>query len=200
MYRLFNILIISICLFSNTVFAAFYFSDISKEYETNASPEKKEVTETQEELKSEYNIDTNNMNSFFMMDGNNIIGQSGVTSSPVLPEEAYKSNPFRYTEVTFILTAFFSYTYATYLVFGLESLENANVAPSTTGRNRYKSLWISPTLFEITAAVFCGAAVAYDSYQRVFGKNKDGFSWHFMPYYEPVTKDGGFLLSLSHPL
>ena len=125
MYRLFNILVISICLFSNTVFGAFYFSDITKEYETNASQERNEITETQEELKSEYNIDTNNMNSFFMMDGNNIISQNGVTSSPVLPEESFKSNPFRYTEVTFILTAFFSYTYATYLVFGLESLENA---------------------------------------------------------------------------
>lgn len=194
-------LLILLLLFSNTVFSAFYFSDISKEYETNVSPEKKEIIETNEQLKSEYNIDTNSVGSFFMMEGNNVINQSGVNNSPVLLEESYKkSNPFRYTEVTFILTAFFSYTYATYLVFGLDSLENANVAPSTTGRNRYKSLWISSTLFEVTAAVFCGAAVAYDSYQRVFGKNKDGFSWHFMPYYEPVTKDGGFLLSLSHPL
>ena len=41
MYRL--LIIILICLFSNTVFAAFYFSDISKEYETNVSPEKKEI-------------------------------------------------------------------------------------------------------------------------------------------------------------
>ena len=200
MYRL--LIIILICLFSNTVFAAFYFSNISKEYETNVSPEKKEIIETNEELKSEYNIDTNTVKSFFMMDGNNIINQSGVSSSPVLLDESYgsNSNPFRYTEVTFILTAFFSYTYATYLVFGLDSLENANVAPSTTGRNRYKSLWISSTLFEITAAVFCGAAVAYDSYQRVFGKKKEGFSFNFMPYYEPITQDGGFVFSLSHPL
>ena len=201
MYRL--LIIISICLFSNTVFAAFYFSDISKEYETNVSPEKKEIIETNEELKSEYNIDTNTVKSFFMMDGNNIINQSGVSSSPVLLDESYgsNSNPFRYTEVTFILTAFFSYTYATYLVFGLDAIENGSVAPSTTGRNRYKSLWISSMLFEITAGLFCGAAVAYDSYQRVYGKKKnDGFSFNFMPFYEPVNKDAGFLFSLSHPL
>lgn len=186
---------------SNTFFGAFYFSDISKDYNTNDNTAKKEITETNEQLKSEYNIDTNSVNSIFSMEGDKIINQKGVSSSPVMIEEPYKSNPFRYTEVTFLLTAFFSYTYATYLVFGLDSLETANVAPSTTGRNRYKSLWISATIFEITAAVFCGAAVAYDSYQRVYGKKKnEGVSFNFVPYYEPFYKDAGFVFSLSHPL
>ena len=195
-------IIVILFIISNTFFGAFYFSDIAKEYGTNENNNtvKKTVTETNEQLKTEYNIDTNSMGSFFSMEGTNIINQSGVISSPVILENTAKSNPFRYTEVTFILTAFFSYTYATYLTLGLSSIENANVVASTTGRSRYKNLWISSLLFEITAGLFCGAAVAYDSYQRVFGKNKDGFSWHFMPYYEPVTKDGGFLLSLSHPL
>ena len=196
-------IILILFIISNTFFGAFYFSDIAKEYGTNENinKEEKEIIEENEELKSEYNIDTNSVNSFFSMEGNNIINQKGVVSSPVIPEDQYKSNPFRYTEVTFILTAFFSYTYATYLVFGLDAIENGSVAPSTTGRNRYKSLWISSMLFEITAGLFCGAAVAYDSYQRVYGKKKnDGFSFNFMPFYEPVNKDAGFLFSLSHPL
>lgn len=185
---------------SNTFFGAFYFSDVSEEYRTNENIQDKKITETNEQLKSEYNIDTNSINSVFSMDGTNIIKQNGVMNYPVIPENTYKSHPFRYTEVTFILTAFFSYTYATYIVFGLDSLETANVVTSTTGRNRYKKLWISSTLFEITAAVFCGAAVAYDSYQRVYGKKKDGFSFNFVPYYEPFNKDAGFVFSLSHPL
>lgn len=188
---------------SNTFFGAFYFSDIAKEYGTNENYNKqqKAVTETNEQLKVEYNIDTNSMNSFFSMEGTNIINQSGVISSPVQLEDSYKSPPFRYTEVTFILTAFFSYTYATYLTFGLQSIENANVAPSTTGRSRYKNLWISSMLFEITAGIFCGAAVAYDSYQRVYGKKKnDGFSFNFVPFYEPINQDAGFMFSLNHPL
>lgn len=196
-------IILILFIISNTFFGAFYFSDIAKEYGTNENinKEEKEIIEENEELKSEYNIDTNSVNSFFSMEGNNIINQKGVVSSPVIPEDPYKSNPFRYTEVTFILTVFFSYTYATYLVFGLDAIENGSVAPSTTGRNRYKSLWISSMLFEITAGLFCGAAVAYDSYQRVYGKKKnDGFSFNFMPFYEPVNKDAGFLFSLSHPL
>ncbi|MEI0539922.1 hypothetical protein [Brachyspira pulli] len=192
-------ILIILFIISNTFFGAFYFSDTSKEYNTNENQTKK-ITETNEQLKSEYNIDTNSVNSMFIMEGNNIIKQNGVTSSPVIINNDNRTHPFRYTEVTFILTAFFSYTYATYLVFGLDALETANVAASTTGRNRYKSLWISSTLFEITAAVFCGAAVAYDSYQRVYGKKKEGFSFNFMPYYEPVYKDAGFLFSLSHPL
>lgn len=196
-------IIIILFIISNTFFGAFYFSDIAKEYGTNENnnAEPKTVIEKNEQLKSEYNIDTNNMNSFFSMEGNKIINQNGVVSTPVIPENPYKSNPFRYTEVTFILTAFFSYTYATYLVFGLDAIENGNVAPSTTGRNRYKSLWVSSMLFEITAGLFCGAAVAYDSYQRVYGKKKnDGFSFNFMPFYEPINKDAGFLFSLNYPL
>ena len=81
------------------------------------------------------------------------------------------------------------------------SIENANVIASTTGRKRYKDLWVSTLLFEITAGLFCGAAVAYDSYQRVYGKKKnDGFSFSFVPFYEPINKDAGFVFSLNHPL
>ncbi|WP_295161669.1 hypothetical protein [uncultured Brachyspira sp.] len=188
---------------SNTFFGAFYFSDIAKENGTNEvmeSAEKKEITETNESLKYEYSIETNDINSFFYMKGNNIISQNGVINSPVIIEDTYKSNPFRYTEVTFILTAFFSYTYATYLVFGLEALESANVVPSTTGRGMYKNIWISSMLFEITAALFCGAAVAYDSYQRVYGKKKEGFSFNFTPFYEIANKDAGFIFSLNYTL
>ncbi|WP_297298380.1 hypothetical protein [uncultured Brachyspira sp.] len=193
-------ILIILFIISNTFFGAFYFSDTSKKYNTNENENQNKIIETNEQLQSEYNIDTNSVNSVFMMEGNNIIKQNGVTSSPIMINNDNRTHPFRYTEVTFLLTAFFSYTYATYLVFGLDAIETANVAASTTGRNRYKSLWISATLFEITAAVFCGAAVAYDSYQRVYGKKKEGFSFNFMPYYEPVYKDAGFLFSLSHPL
>ncbi|MEI0527624.1 hypothetical protein R4J00_03105 [Brachyspira intermedia] len=196
-------IILILFIISNTFFGAFYFSDIAKEYGTNENNNtvKKTVTETNEQLKTEYNIDTNSMGSFFSMEGTNIINQSGVISSPVILENTAKSNPFRYTEVTFILTAFFSYTYATYLTLGLSSIENANVVASTTGRSRYKNLWISSLLFEITAGLFCGAAVAYDSYQRVYGNKKnDGFSFSFVPFYEPINQDAGFVFSLNHPL
>ena len=196
-------IIVILFIISNTFFGAFYFSDIAKEYGTNENNNtvKKTVTETNEQLKTEYNIDTNSMGSFFSMEGTNIINQSGVVSSPVILENTAKSNPFRYTEVTFILTAFFSYTYATYLTLGLSSIENANVVASTTGRSRYKNLWISSLLFEITAGLFCGAAVAYDSYQRVYGNKKnDGFSFSFVPFYEPINQDAGFVFSLNHPL
>ncbi|MEI0493182.1 hypothetical protein R4J17_12165 [Brachyspira intermedia] len=196
-------IIVILFIISNTFFGAFYFSDIAKEYGTNENNNtvKKTVTETNEQLKTEYNIDTNSMGSFFSMEGTNIINQSGVISSPVILENTAKSNPFRYTEVTFILTAFFSYTYATYLTLGLSSIENANVVASTTGRSRYKNLWISSLLFEITAGLFCGAAVAYDSYQRVYGNKKnDGFSFSFVPFYEPINQDAGFVFSLNHPL
>ncbi|CRF33747.1 hypothetical protein BRSU_1645 [Brachyspira suanatina] len=195
-------IILILFIISNTFFGAFYFSDIAKEYGTNENnnTEKKPVIETNEQLKTDYNIDTNSIESFFTMEGTNIINQKGVISSPVILEDSYKSNPFRYTEVTFILTAFFSYTYATYLTLGLSSIENANVV-TTSGRSRYKTLWISSMLFEITAGIFCGAAVAYDSYQRVYGKNKnEGFSFSFVPFYEPINKDAGFVFSLNHPL
>ena len=196
-------IILILFIISNTFFGAFYFSDIAKEYGTNENKNNiavKPITETNEQLKTDYNIDTNSIESFFTMEGTNIINQNGVISSPVILEDSYKSNPFRYTEVTFILTAFFSYTYATYLTLGLTSIENANVI-TTTGRSRYKTLWISSTLFEITAGLFCGAAVAYDSYQRVYGKKKnDGFSFSFVPFYEPINKDAGFVFSLNHPL
>ncbi|ACN83399.1 hypothetical protein JQ824_01610 [Brachyspira hyodysenteriae] len=195
-------IILILFIISNTFFGAFYFSDIAKEYGTNENKntEEKTIIETNEQLKTDYNINTNSIESFFSMEGTNIIKQNGVVSSPVILEDSYKSNPFRYTEVTFILTAFFSYTYATYLTLGLQSIENANVV-TTTGRNRYKSLWISSMLFEITAGIFCGAAVAYDSYQRVYGKKKnDGFSFSFVPFYEPINQDAGFVFSLNHPL
>ena len=184
----------------NTFFGSFYFSDITKETNNNIIDEK-EIVEIEEILQTEYSINTNNIDSFFEMKGTNIINQNGVISSPILESSTYTSHPFRYTEVTFLLTAFFSYTYATFIVFGLDAIENANITTSTTGRSRYKRLWISSTLFEITAAVFCGAAVAYDSYQRVFGKNKnDGFTFNFVPIYEPINKEAGFLFTLSHPL
>ena len=180
-------------------FSDFYFADTAKEFGTNEAI-KSPIIEDEQELASKYSTDTNNINSFFQMQGTNIINQRGVTSSSIIFEPPYKSHPFRYTEVTFILSSFLSYTYASFLVFGLDALENTFVQPSTTGRARYKSLWISATIFEVTAGVIFGAAVAYDSYQRIFGKKKEGMSFNFVPYYEPINKDAGFMFSLSYPL
>ena len=177
----------------------FYFADTAKEFGTNEAI-KSPIIEDEQELASKYSTDTNNINSFFQMQGTNIINQRGVTSSSIIFEPPYKSHPFRYTEVTFILSSFLSYTYASFLVFGLDALENTFVQPSTTGRARYKSLWISATIFEVTAGVIFGIAVAYDSYQRVYGKKKEGMSWNFVPYYEPINRDAGFMFSLSYPL
>ena len=195
------------------IFADFYFSDKAKDLGTNETAQES-ITEEEHEISSEYFIDRNNTNdtdnsnnlkitnnsiSFFEMWGTNVINQSGVVNSPVEIEDPYKSHPFRYTEVTFILSGFLSYTYASFLVFGLDALENTFVQPSTTGRSRYKSLWISTTAFEVTAGVIFGIAVAYDSYQRIYGKKKEGMSWNFVPYYEPINRDAGFMFSLSYP-
>ena len=191
-------IIVVFLIISKFVFADFYFSDTAKEYGTNESAQKP-ITEDNQELSSEYSTDTNNITSFFEMQGTNIVNQSGVINSPVELEVPYRTHPFRYTEVTFLLSGFLSYTYASFLVFGLDALENSFVRPSTTGRSRYKSLWISATLFEVTAGIVFGAAVAYDSYQRIYRKKKDGMSFNFVPYYEPINKDAGFIFSLSYP-
>lgn len=191
-------IIVVFLIISKFVFADFYFSDTAKEYGTNESTQKP-ITEDNQELSSEYSTDTNNITSFFEMQGTNIVNQSGVINSPVELEVPYRTHPFRYTEVTFLLSGFLSYTYASFLVFGLDALENSFVRPSTTGRSRYKSLWISATLFEVTAGIVFGAAVAYDGYQRIYGKKKDGMSFNFVPYYEPINKDAGFIFSLSYP-
>lgn len=206
-------IIIIFLIISRFAFADFYFSDKAKDLgtnETNQAP----IIEENHEVSSEYSIDRNNTNdmdnsnnlkitnnsiSFFEMSGTNIINQSGVITSPVEIENPYRSHPFRYTEVTFILSSFLSYTYASFLVFGLDALENTFVQPSTSGRSRYKSLWISTTIFEVTAGVIFGVAVAYDSYQRVYGKKKEGMSFNFVPYYEPINRDAGFMFSLSYP-
>lgn len=197
--RFYSFIIIIFLIINRFAFSDFYFADTAKEFGTNEAI-KSPIIEDEQELASKYSTDTNNINSFFQMQGTNIINQRGVTSSSIIFEPPYKSNPFRYTEVTFILSSFLSYTYASFLVFGLDALENTFVQPSTTGRARYKSLWISATIFEVTAGVIFGAAVAYDSYQRIFGKKKEGMSFNFVPYYEPINKDAGFMFSLSYPL
>lgn len=197
--RFYSFIIIIFLIINRFAFSDFYFADTAKEFGTNEAI-KSPIIEDEQELASKYSTDTNNINSFFQMQGTNIINQRGVTSSSIIFEPPYKSYPFRYTEVTFILSSFLSYTYASFLVFGLDALENTFVQPSTTGRARYKSLWISATIFEVTAGVIFGAAVAYDSYQRIFGKKKEGMSFNFVPYYEPINKDAGFMFSLSYPL
>lgn len=197
--RFYSFIIIIFLIINRFAFSDFYFADTAKEFGTNEAI-KSPIIEDEQELASKYSTDTNNINSFFQMQGTNIINQKGVTSSSIIFEPPYKSHPFRYTEVTFILSSFLSYTYASFLVFGLDALENTFVQPSTTGRARYKSLWISATIFEVTAGVIFGAAVAYDSYQRIFGKKKEGMSFNFVPYYEPINKDAGFMFSLSYPL
>ena len=197
--RFYSFIIIIFLIINRFAFSDFYFADTAKEFGTNEAI-KSPIIEDEQELASKYSTDTNNINSFFQMQGTNIINQRGVTSSSIIFEPPYKSHPFRYTEVTFILSSFLSYTYASFLVFGLDALENTFVQPSTTGRARYKSLWISATIFEVTAGVIFGGAVAYDSYQRIFGKKKEGMSFNFVPYYEPINKDAGFMFSLSYPL
>lgn len=191
----YNVIFILIFIFTKISFADFYFSDNTKENKR----EERDIIENNFYLRSDYSIDANRAPSYFNMEGTNIINQNGVLQSDIVIEPPYKSNPFRYTEVTFMITAVLSYTYASFLVFGLDALENSTVMPSTSGRSRYKSLWISSTIFEITAGVFAGIAVAYDSYQRVYGNKKDGISFRVLPYYEPVNKDAGVMFSLTYP-
>lgn len=197
--RFYRIIIIIFLIINRFAFSDFYFADTAKEFGTNEAL-KSPIIEDELELASKYFTDTNNITSFFEMQGTNIINQSGVINSSIIIDPPYQSHPFRYTEVTFILSSFLSYTYASFLVFGLDALENSFVEPSTTGRSRYKSLWISATIFEVTAGVIFGVAVAYDSYQRIYGKKKEGMSFNFVPYYEPINKDAGFMFSLSYPL
>ncbi|MBW5382900.1 hypothetical protein [Brachyspira pilosicoli] len=191
--------IVVFLLLAKISFGAFYFAPSTNMPSTNSTENKKPIIENNETLSSEYSIDTNSVKSIFEMKGTNIINQNGVISSSVIPTYGYKSHPFRYTEVTFILAGFLSYSYASLIVFGLDALENSFVQPSTSGRSRYKSLWISATIFEITAGVIFGATVAYDSYQRIYGKKKDGLSFSFVPYYEPFQNDAGFMFTLNYP-
>ena len=138
--------IILFLLFAEISFGAFYFAPSTNMPSTNSIEIKTPIIENNEILSSEYSIDTNSVKSIFEMKGTNIINQNGVISSSVIPEEPYRSNPFRYTEVTFILAGFLSYSYASLIVFGLDTIENSFVQPSTSGRSRYKSLWVSATL------------------------------------------------------
>ena len=121
--RFYSFIIIIFLIINRFAFSDFYFADTAKEFGTNEAI-KSPIIEDEQELASKYSTDTNNINSFFQMQGTNIINQRGVTSSSIIFEPPYKSHPFRYTEVTFILSSFLSYTYASFLVFGLDALEN----------------------------------------------------------------------------
>lgn len=190
-----NILII--VLFSNNAFCAFYFSDIIT---TNTNQSYTNITETMENIESTYTINTNEDYSILKMEGSGIISQNGVKLSPVTVIPEYKTPPFRYTEVTFFLTVAFAYTYASLAVYGFTTIENNLIVSVPNMRSRYKTLWTSSTLFEVVAAVFCASAVAYDSYQRVYGKKKeDKLSFNFVPFYDAKNKDAGFVFAFNYP-
>lgn len=183
--------------FKITLFSAFYFSDITIK-ETNKTYSN--ITITNEIIDSAYSINTNAAYSTLRMNGPNIIEQEGVSISPIVIIPEYKTPPFRYTEVTFFLTIAFAYTYASLSVYGFNTIENNFLDPTPNIRARYKSLWISSTLFEIVAAVCCASAVAYDSYQRVYGKKKENkVTFNFVPFYDPKNKDAGFVFAFNYP-
>ena len=105
--RFYSFIIIIFLIINRFAFSDFYFADTAKEFGTNEAI-KSPIIEDEQELASKYSTDTNNINSFFQMQGTNIINQRGVTSSSIIFEPPYKSHPFRYTEVTFILSSFLS--------------------------------------------------------------------------------------------
>lgn len=149
-------------------------------------------------INEKYFVNTNDVNSFLMFDGESILKQKGVSLSDVNVIPDYKTSAFRHTEVTFIITALFVYTYASFAVLGLSTLENNFIIDSPL-RNPYRDLNISTVTFEVVTGLACAAAVAYDSYMRYYGKKKSALSFSFVPYYDSNKEDAGFVFALSYP-
>ncbi len=151
-----------------------------------------------ENINEKYFVNTNNVNSFLLFDDNNILKQKGVSLLDVNIIPDYKTSAFRHTEVTFMITALFAYTYASFAVLGLSNLEQNSVI-DTPLRNPHKELNISTLTFEVVTGLVCAAAVAYDSYMRHYGKKKTELSFSFIPYYDAYNEDAGFVFALSYP-
>jgi len=151
-----------------------------------------------ENINEKYFVNTNEVNSFLIFDGDSILKQKSVFLSDVNIIPDYKTSAFRHTEVTFIITAMFAYTYASFAVLGLSTLENNSIIDSPL-RNPYRDINISTVTFEIVTGLACAAAVAYDSYMRYYGKKKNVLSFSFIPYYDSSKEDAGFVFALSYP-
>lgn len=152
-----------------------------------------------ENINEKYFVNTNEVNSFLIFDGDSVLKQKGVFLSDVNIIPDYKTSAFRHTEVTFIITAMFAYTYASFAVLGLSTIED-NFIINPPLRNQHRDLNISTVTFEIVTGLACAAAVAYDSYMRYYSKKKPKLSFSFLPYYDASTENAGFAFALSYPL
>lgn len=185
-------------LFSKSLFSAFYFSENTNNVVTNISKETN-IIKTNEILNTDFKNHLTNTSVRLEMEGNTVITQSNILISQVDPIKEYKTSALRYTEVTFFLTIAFAYTYAGLAVYGFNSIEN-NFIISAPLRAPYKKMWVSSTAFEVFTGVACAISVAYDSYQRIYGKKKEGsLSFNFVPFYDAVNKDAGFYFTLNYP-
>lgn len=194
---MFRVLIVASVLFS---FNMSLYSEL--QFIDNSDPYTNEVIEPimlpTENITEKYFVNTNEVNSFLFFNNDDIFKQHGVSLSDVNLEEDYKTSAIRHTEVVFFISAVFSYTYASLSALGLSALENSFLTASPP-RSPYKTLTTSTATFEIVVALVCGAAVAYDSYMRFYGKKKSALSVSLVPYYDARNEDMGVVFSLSYP-
>lgn len=151
-----------------------------------------------------YNIKTNfqigEKHSVIKLEGTNVIENSGVGVFEYIPDDRYqKSDPFRYTEVSFFIAIPFIYTYSTLSVFLFNSFESLTVADRN--RTAYKSLKTSELLFTLLGSSVCAAGIAYANYQRIYGKQESKVNMTLIPYmdFNNNRTDSGFMFSFSYP-
>ncbi len=186
-----------IFIYQTTIFASLNFTDNTEKELTNKA--KSPIIFNEEILGDKYFVDTNANTSYLTMDGNDIISSSGLIVSEVDLIPDYQTPAFRYTEVTFIISTVFAFTYASLASFGLNTIEN-NFIINAPARNPYRQVKIASTTFQIVSGLACATAIAYDSYQRLYGKKKNQLSFTLVPFYEPKSNNGGFMFALSYPL
>lgn len=191
------ILLCLVFIYHTTIFASLNFTDNTEKELTNKV--KSPIIFNEEIIDDKYFVDTNASTSYLTMEGNDILSSSGLIVSDVNIIPDYQTPAFRYAEVTFIISTVFAFTYASLASFGLDTIEN-NFIINAPARNPYRQVKIASTTFQVVTGLACATAIAYDSYQRLYGKKKNKLSFTLVPFYEPKNNNGGFMFALSYPL
>lgn len=202
--------------FVKTVLILIFFIAQYSNLHANLSVSNKTIFENRDESNTNKHIGaitfiTNTMTTNYVMDTNAqsiIIEGDSITTSTgedfttfryVTPITENQTHPFRYTEVSFLITFPFIYTYGILLVAGFDLLDSI----FTSSGSAYSQLTTSQLIFTFAAATLGGAAVAYDNYSRVYGNRakESEFNVSFIPILENVDKktNAGFLFSFSYP-
>ena len=160
------------------------------------------VEETINIIQTNYIIDENS-SSYIKIDGDDIVeNKNDLAVFQYFPPPDYtRTNPFRYTEVSFFITFPFIYTYALLISGGFNAIEE--LTPRDRDRSAYRRLQTSELLFTFIGATLCAAAVAYGNYSDVYGKRsrEQKPTVSFAPVVETVGNNtgAGFIFSFSYP-